>query len=97
MLLVPSCDIAPPAGVRKAWSKTLKSIGAFSIAPAEQGGKAGILDTVRPEKGSRRSLSIAQRSGRRDRLPTGEPFHFSLSRRRIPRSGFTTFSVQWQF
>jgi hypothetical protein len=35
----------------KALSKTLKSIGAFSITPAEQGGKAGILDTVRPENG----------------------------------------------
>jgi hypothetical protein len=61
--------------------KTMKSIGAFSIAPAQQDGKAGILDTVAPERGSRRSLSIAPRSGRRNRLPPTQPFRTINCRR----------------
>lgn len=42
----------------------------------------------RPEKGSRRSLSIAQQSGRRDRLPPEETFHFQSVVKAEPTSEF---------
>jgi hypothetical protein len=46
-----NCFASRASGAGKASWKMMKSIGAFSIAPAKQDGKAGILDAVSPENG----------------------------------------------